>query len=406
MVIWFWVFRLMYTGDLDTLQAQITNIIKIDQSINELQLTELSSLTGAHLKFIKSPSSETISEFNKRVRSLNNEVQAITANLPSDLNSRYASHFSNIVGYFKRLEIQSLTFGTPNTGAGTDLFVEQCTVINLIRIELQTIQSKILQENIQNKVDMIPAIMKKNFQLLYILFTAVTLLSFIFAYIFAQKLTRKINSISEQLHRASENILETANEEERTFKTQSVSIDKTAKSISELSQSANQVAGNANNAYLQMKNMADRMSDLQQKAQQIDKISTTIEEVTTQINILSLNASIEASRAGEQGKGFSAVATEIRKLAENTRGFTDTIASLTKEIQGSVNTMVNFSNNAVQLVQKISNAISKQTISTEEINQSVTKINTNIKKTAENVRATVESSENLLDLAQQMKALT
>ena len=66
----------------------------------------------------------------------------------------------------------------------------------------------------------------------------------------------------------------------------------------------------------------------------ISKISDTIGEITAQTNMLSLNASIEAARAGEMGKGFSVVAGEIRKLAEESRISTEEIKNIVSLIQG------------------------------------------------------------------------
>ena len=93
-------------------------------------------------------------------------------------------------------------------------------------------------------------------------------------------------------------------------------------------------------------------------------------------------------------------------MAEDTRGFTDNIGLLIKEIQESIQTMVDFSNQAVQLVRNISGSVNNQTESTEEINKTVSKINVSMKYTSENIRSTVESAEHLLEVANQMEALT
>ncbi len=79
-----------------------------------------------------------------------------------------------------------------------------------------------------------------------------------------------------------------------------------------------------------------KLAALNEKAGNITQVVTTIAKVADQTNLLSLNAAIEAEKAGEHGRGFSVVATEIRRLADQTAVATYDIEQIVKEMQSAV----------------------------------------------------------------------
>lgn len=79
-----------------------------------------------------------------------------------------------------------------------------------------------------------------------------------------------------------------------------------------------------------------KLALLNEKAGGINQVVTTIVKVADQTNLLSLNAAIEAEKAGEYGRGFGVVATEVRRLADQTAIATYDIEQMVREIQSAV----------------------------------------------------------------------
>ena len=110
----------------------------------------------------------------------------------------------------------------------------------------------------------------------------------------------------------------------------------------------------------------DRLAVLNEKAGNIGTLVTTITKVADQTNLLSLNAAIEAEKAGEYGRGFGVVATEIRRLADQTAVSTSDIEQTVKEMQSAVAAgvmgMDKFSEEirkGVEVVQQVSEELSQ-----------------------------------------------
>ncbi len=86
--------------------------------------------------------------------------------------------------------------------------------------------------------------------------------------------------------------------------------------------------------------ISEKLSVISDRATNIGSVVTTITKVADQTNLLSLNAAIEAEKAGEAGRGFAVVAREIRRLADQTAVATLDIDNLVREMQSAVSSGV------------------------------------------------------------------
>jgi methyl-accepting chemotaxis protein WspA len=105
------------------------------------------------------------------------------------------------------------------------------------------------------------------------------------------------------------------------------------KELSRMEKTMGQLAGATSS-------ISGKLGIISEKANNINSIITTITKVADQTNLLSLNAAIEAEKAGEYGMGFAVVAREIRRLADQTAVATLDIENMVKEMQSAVSTGV------------------------------------------------------------------
>jgi len=133
---------------------------------------------------------------------------------------------------------------------------------------------------------------------------------------------KEISATSQELAKTMQDIKVTANRTENLADTGHSGLINMKSSIGQLAEATASIS--------------TKLSAINEKAGAINNLVTTITKVADETNLLSLNASIEAEKAGEYGRGFAVVAREIRRLADQTAVSTLDIEQTVKEMQSSV----------------------------------------------------------------------
>jgi methyl-accepting chemotaxis protein WspA len=147
-----------------------------------------------------------------------------------------------------------------------------------------------------------------------------------------------------------------------------------------------------------------RLALLSEKAANIGMVVTTINKVADQTNLLSLNAAIEAEKAGEHGRGFTVVAREIRRLADQTAGATSDIEQLVKEMQSAVSAGVMGMDKFSDEVRRGGEVIGQVTSQLSTIIQQVQTLTPSFEAVNEGVKSQSISAGQISDALSQLSA--
>lgn len=141
--------------------------------------------------------------------------------------------------------------------------------------------------------------------------------------------TNEVAATAREIASTSNQLVKTMNEVEYTSQATAQSAGESQKDLIHMEKTMRMLAEATGT-------ISAKLGTISEKANNINSIITTITKVADQTNLLSLNAAIEAEKAGEYGTGFAVVAREIRRLADQTAVATLDIETMVKEMQAAV----------------------------------------------------------------------
>jgi methyl-accepting chemotaxis protein len=249
-----------------------------------------------------------------------------------------------------------------------------------------------------------------------------------------QAVTKNVDGVasgSAELSAAADQMTTTTDGIAHSADAQRSGAERIAAAMTELSASIDEVSRGAQDSLSQLDVAMDAthqgneagkatkaaMDGITQTTGRIAEAIGVIQEIANQTNLLSLNAAIEAAKAGEQGKGFAVVAEEVRKLAERSATSAKQIARYNTEARQSVEHGAELVDTTVDLLHKIMVSLDQFAVQTrasvassseqsdagadvaKQIEHSVVESNTIASATAEMTATTSEISRTASDLA-------
>ena len=231
-------------------------------------------------------------------------------------------------------------------------------------------------------------------------------------------MAEQLNGQSVQLHQAS--LEQNRSTEELVFEVTHVKeqLADVAKSSSQTRSQTEEISRRIQSANEQMASLSSAMDDISAKAQQITKIAKDIEDIAFQTNILSLNASVEAARAGAAGKGFAVVANEVKQLAaksaeaaqsatemvNNTKAIIQTGVVLTADTAGSLHAISDVSGQINTISDQLAAAVQGQELALTVMEERIATISAIADRNLQNAGETEQSSGSLAKEAEALQS--
>lgn len=159
------------------------------------------------------------------------------------------------------------------------------------------------------------------------------------------------------------------------------------------------VYNGANESVAAVESISSKIEETNSAVAQISSAIQAIEAIATQTNLLSLNASIEASRAGEAGAGFAVVASEIRTLA-------DSSAASAQEIRQIIENVINLSNATVEISKKVYDVINREQADIETAQTKFAQLSESVESSIDEIEHIKNMSGKLDEIKEELTGAT
>jgi len=143
-----------------------------------------------------------------------------------------------------------------------------------------------------------------------------------------------------------------------------------------------------------------------QSAEKIESASQMIKSIADQTNLLALNAAIEAARAGEAGRGFAVVAEEIKKLAEESKRFTDEITDVIRELMVRTKEAVGAMEDVEKVMASQTESVGNTNIKFEGISAAIERMKTVIEDLNHSGREMQERKVGIISMVESLSAIS